>query len=250
MRNKKYLNSAIGLIALVALVIVALAIYSNNPPHSAIPAAAQPPTSVRATMRVDLPTINPITTPTATVGSVSALTVKPISATAPTSAVGINLLFPWSESVPDVKIFQPGGLPLITQEVALRALLARQGVKDISSVSNNKVIANGEAITYKAFYGLVTIGGRRPGGPWAGSFLNVPLSNCTLDGKCTPTGKTLDHIENRPMWLFDFEITTPVSGIPCQPNIPCTPARNNNHSVDLLDAETLMFFGGFSYYQP
>ena len=112
-------------------------------------------------------------------------------------------------------------------------------------------MVNGQTILYTAYYGLVTVGYRGPNGLWAGSFLNVPISKCTVDGKCTETGEVLDHIENRPMWLIDLEIDVPNGGATCPPaGTPCPKPRDNNHQVNLVDAQTLMFIGGADYYQP
>jgi hypothetical protein len=54
----------------------------------------------------------------------------------------------------------------------------------------------GKPVTVSATYGIGTLG--RPGGPglpWLGD-RNVPLKG---------TGTILDHVENRPMWILDYD---------------------------------------------
>ena len=81
----------------------------------------------------------------------------------------------------------------------------------------------GETVTIRAEYGLVTLG--RPGEhgrDWLGD-RNIPL----------PTGEVLDHIERRPMWIVDYgNVIAYGSGCPrCPPPI-------FNHIVYAVDAQT------------
>ena len=45
--------------------------------------------------------------------------------------------------------------------------------------------------------------------------LNIGVETCSVDGKCTPTGEVLDHLENRSMWILDMEgVSQPGAGNP------------------------------------
>lgn len=271
MRNKRNLNFAIGLIALLAFGTIALAIYINSIAETGTPIVAQPAASARTAIAASLPTTRqstaipatiPVTRPVVieTPAIILAIPASPaitpaVTTLPPTGEAAINQPKPQAYSQRllslGIKVVPAVGPPIISQETALKVLFSRLNPKDSFIISDSQVVINGTVIPFRATYGLVTVGGPGPNGGWAGSFLNAPLSNCTLDGKCTPTGEVLDHIENRPMWLIDLEITVPVGGQTCPPaSTPCSRPPDPNHQVDLLDAQTLSLFGGASYYQP
>ncbi|HMM42205.1 MAG TPA: hypothetical protein PKA95_09915 [Thermomicrobiales bacterium] len=118
----------------------------------------------------------------------------------------------------DLTIIRTDAPPLISQADAMDAV-SRLGVPWGQGGE-----WEGREVTVAATYGLVTAG--RPGEdgkPWVG-LRNIPL----------PDGTTLDHIEDRPMWVIDYGNTYFV-GAGCP---ECTPPPDYNHSVYLIDAAT------------
>jgi hypothetical protein len=105
---------------------------------------------------------------------------------------------------------------------------------------------NGKTVSLTATYGLATFGKRNQNGLWEGS-VNIPIQTCNADGKCNPTGKYLDHIENRPVWILDYGNTEwPASARPCATSLCPTPTVYN-HSVYAVDAITGAPLFGWPY---
>jgi hypothetical protein len=90
----------------------------------------------------------------------------------------------------------------------------------------------GKTVTIKSYYGLVTKGSRNSKGEWVGGPINIQLQTCSSSNQCTPTGKVLDRIENRPMWVVDYgNVAFRTSGIGGTP-------YSHNHAAYLIDEET------------
>ncbi|HBY46294.1 MAG TPA: hypothetical protein DEG70_08580 [Chloroflexi bacterium] len=127
----------------------------------------------------------------------------------------------------DLTVVRTDAPPLISQAEAMEAV-SRLGVP-----WGNGGEWEGRTVTVVATYGLVTAGQAGEGGkPWVG-LRNLPL----------PDGKTLDHIEGRPMWVVDYGNTFFI-GAGCP---ECTPPPNYNHSVYLVDAETASAWVAWGY---
>lgn len=255
MEKKRVLNIVLGMVALAALVVVGAAAF--NPGPTAPPVAARP---------TEIPTLRPTLAPASPAPAIGA-TLTVTAAPKPPSAAPATLTppvttpatggFPTITNGPEypAQFAQEGlfirpvaGTPLVSREAALKAMVPRTPDDTFTIVSDHQIVINGQTILFTAYYGLVTVGYRGPNGLWAGSFLNIPLHDCTK-GTCQPTGETLDHIENRPMWLFDLQITVALSHATCPPaGTPCPQTIDPNHQVNLVDAQTLMFIGGVSYY--
>ncbi len=264
MEKRKVLNIAIGLVVFAALLIVLLAAFTSNPAPPAPPVAAQPTSQPKITTKLPptaapatvTPTSQPVTTTAAatnTPGVTLTPTVVPVVTPTwggfPTITNGPQ--YPSKFAEQGLFIKPVAGTPIVSRDDALRAMLNRGEQTTLTIVSDHQIVVNGQSILYTAYYGLVTDGYRGPNGLWAGGNLNVPVSKCTVDGKCVPTGEVLDHLENRPMWVVDLQITVQPSMPTCPPvGTPCPRYPLPNHSVNLIDAQTLMFFGGIIYYQP
>ena len=247
MEKKRVLNIVLGLVAFAALVVVGVAAFNPGPPA--------PPVAARPTLP---PTAAPASpTPTSLTTAPATATPKPPATLTPPVTTSTPGSFPTITNGPEYppQFAQAGlfirpvaGTPLVSRETALKAMIPRSPGDTFTIVSDHQIVINGRTILYTAYYGLVTDGFRGPDGRWAGSFLNIPLRDCTK-GECKPTGETLDHIENRPMWLFDLQITVALSHATCPPaGTPCAETIDPNHEVNLVDAQTLMFIGGISYY--
>jgi hypothetical protein len=79
----------------------------------------------------------------------------------------------------------------------------------------------GQTVSMDAAAGLATVGYRSENGQWLNGPLNMPLSD----------GTTLDHIEDRPVWILDYR--TASTAIPGDPL-----ATPTNHVVYIIDIET------------
>lgn len=90
---------------------------------------------------------------------------------------------------------------------------------------------NGRQITVTVTFGLGSLGSLQAGGSWIPAF-SPPEFTCTALRKCTPTGKSLQRIENHPMWVIDYE------GLPF-----CGTAACDSHTVFLIND-----VGGTIYY--
>ncbi len=94
---------------------------------------------------------------------------------------------------------------------------------------------DGKLITVTATFGLATFGKPGADGKWIG-FTGVPEFTCTGIRQCTRTGKMLDHIENRPMWVLDYKnLTFYGSG------------ATYNHTVYSVDDKTGLMLYGWTY---
>lgn len=256
MENRRVLNIAIGLVAFAALLVVILVVFNTGAPAPSV--AARPTATAPATPNLAItstPTVRPTWT---TIAATSTPAIIPTTGTpAITATTLIPDEFPTITNGPEYPanfaqqglFIQPvAGKPPVSWETALKAMIPKDDPFTI--VSDHQYIENGQTILYTAYYGLVTDGFRGPDGRWAGNFLNIPLRDCAK-GACNPTGEVLDHLENRPMWLFDLQITVALSHATCPPaGTPCAETIDPNHQVNLVDAQTLMFIGGVSYYRP
>ncbi|MBN9391787.1 MAG: hypothetical protein J0I20_27375 [Chloroflexi bacterium] len=256
MENRKILNIAIGMVAFAALLVLGLVVFNASATAPGVPAR---PTALLPTATPSTPTPTITTRPTSTTTVTNAPTLSPVTGTSPI-ATPTPGLFPTITNGPEypaifaeegIFIRPASGKPLVSRETAFQAMTSRSQGPIPTIISDHEIVTDGQTTLYTAYYGLVTVGYRGPNGLWAGSFLNIPVENCTVKGDCTPTGEVLDHLENRPMWLFDFEVDIPIGGVTCPPaGTPCPTPRDDNHAIDLVDAQTLMFIGGMSYYRP
>src|SRR5436305_14790981 len=108
-----------------------------------------------------------------------------------------------------LKIIRAAGTPLISMNDAIKAFAAQVNYNYKQMDPNATLPAPGSDLTnltdqgrtvkVTMTYGLVTQGSPSPAG-WTGN-VNIELVNCTADGKCTGTGKYLDHFDNRPVWI-------------------------------------------------
>lgn len=97
---------------------------------------------------------------------------------------------------------------------------------------------DGKVVTVTATFGLATFGKPGPNGKWVG-ITDVPEFTCAAIRQCTRTGKTLDHIENRPMWVLDYKnLTFYGSG------------ATYNHTVYTVDDKTDLMLYGWAYNEP
>lgn len=237
MRKQQFVVLVRGLFVLLALGALGLAFSASPGPAEIVTIAAQP--------TIPLPTATVQAATPQRVTTAAKITTRPnLTTLAATPDSYEQLLLSLG-----VKVVKPGGPPIVAMETALKAIFARSEDTNTLTISSDKIVVNGQVIRFRATYGLVTVGGSGPDGGWGGSFLNERLSDCTHSGQCQPTGETLDHIENRPMWLFDLEVMVPNGGATCLPVGTCAPPVDNNHQIDLVDAKTLTFFGGIDYYR-
>lgn len=167
----------------------------------------------------------------------------PASSSAPTSSsetqVGQAYDRPYSKDPIFIKVIRVAATPLVSQDVAVKALTNFVGGLPYATDNNS--------VTISATYGLVTQGQRLPNGTWEGE-QNIRVANCTVAGKCTPTGQVLDHIENRLMWVIDFGgVSVSSSSQICNQGGTCTVPAPHRHAVYLIDATTLQVIMGTSY---
>jgi hypothetical protein len=242
MNGKSYIRIFFGLVILLIVAAFALIVYASTTSSVTDKSNSVSQAGSNA-VQVTVPT------------SPTSMSVPTASPTPATFEVLVGQPYPRAYSQPParIKVVRTAASPLVSQEIALRSLLGQQNISNAQILSANKMEADGKSISFTATYGLVTVGERGTDGKWSG-LENIGLANCTPDGKCSSTVEVLDHIENRLMWVFDFEISLPSSAprwtpTNCQPNISCTVPPSPNHSVVLVDAKTLQYIGGTSYYQ-
>jgi len=236
----------LGLLLLLVIIIVGVVSSNSELATSALPSPGLP--AAAATLALT-PTVSKTLTPTI---STLALTAIPTLTEVP---VGQAYDRPFNNTSARVKVIRTADPPIVSLETALKALYAQHGMPNAQiTISGNRLTVNGYSFNSIATYGLVTYGEPGPDGRWAGA-VNISFSSCTIEGKCTPTGEVVDHLENRLMWVLDGEKELPSAWIPgtpapCQANIPCptTPPRPNR-VVTLIDAKTLTSIGGTSYYK-
>lgn len=147
----------------------------------------------------------------------------------------------------DMSITLPPTLSLENSAGAPVTLLRLPGEPPFSREEAMRVVATrfpwglggaweGTPVTVHAWYGLGTIGQRGPTGGWSGS-VNIPLD----------TGDTLDHIEDRPLWLLDYGNVPGIIGSGCP---GCLPPPVYNHNVYAIDAATRSLLWTASYADP
>ena len=267
MNNKRFAKPLIAVFVLTIAFTAGLLLYVSAISKDAAAVSSQPEAKLAAVATVTptiskspaTPTPSPVKSSGASTPGVSA---PPMTATViPDDKIQVGQLYDrlYSRGASSfaIKVTRVANVPLVSMESALLSMMAQRGGKNIKLETNKVVYANGISTPFTATYGAVTIGSRNPSsGGWVGILLNSNLRNCTVAGECSKdVVEVLDHIENRLMWVFDFEQITPTAGMP-----PCwTPANDpgkpcqyieNNQAVTLVDAKTLTFIGGTSYYKP
>lgn len=218
MRSKFILAIGLGLLLLTLLVVF---------PRKEQPASNKPGTNLAASTV----TVVVAVSPTSNYTPVPLVTTPP----PPRKPPPTSLPFPVEELVPlptelkDVSnliMRRAGKASLLSENDALQAV-SNMGVP---FVKGGQYL--GKTVTIKSYYGLVTIGSPNSKGEWVGGPVNIPLQTCSASNQCTPTGKVLDRIENRPMWLLDYgNVAFKTSGI-------AGPPYHHNHSAYLVDEET------------
>jgi len=164
------------------------------------------------------------------------ITVQPSLITPLPAKINTALVpMPFDAQLPNVKIHQSDRQPKISQQFAMKVIYNISGKQLWASPDGKGVTESGKAVTVSATFGLVNEGSLANGRSWAGT-VNLPVSVCDGDGNCKDTGKKIDHLENRPMWIIDYgNLGIPVFDVMCN---GCTPAPVNNHMVYFVDADT------------
>ncbi len=235
MRIQGYVKVAISLVIATAILGLLLAFISSNSRSNKTGDVTTQP--IAAAVTASPPTPTPIivtavpTSPALTKGTAI------VTQTTATVTVDTGQVIPLSFGPSlGVKAIQPSLPPLHTSDIALQALRAHLNIVDIWNLKDSTL--NGQPITVTTTFGLVTEGYRGPDGGWGG-MLNIPLRDCTVTAICTDSGKVLDHVENRPIWLIDIEgIRQPSGG----PN-----AKPTNHVVYGIDDLNLDMFAFGKY---
>jgi len=198
---------------IIALLIIFQSFVSNNPSYSN-----------------GLTNISPLTLVTPAVPGIPIVSTQ----VAITKTAGTVIPLPSSQTV-GLKLINVTENPLIPVEVA-QLSVANIG---ISWALGGEV--DGKPIILSATYGSGTFGGyTNDGKNWVGP-MNFPVRNCSSDGKCTPTGQVLEHIENRLMWILDYgnaKMTAVAPPSQACKSVACTPVPDFNHSVYAVDALT------------
>jgi hypothetical protein len=222
MRQKRYdplLLTALTIVALVALGLLIAATFLTKTEITAEATASKAQTTPVLSNLAAAPT-----TPT----TVAAGSNPNINLTVPTGAIGDIIPLPAQLSTTgDVVVrrsAQPAKLSLDEVLGAIDNPWARGGKAD-----------NGLAITVNITFGLVTVGHRGSDGQWYG-LANIAEFSCTAVRQCTKTGKLLDHVENRPIWVLDYKNL-----------ITFGTGTSYNHTVYLVDDATGQFFYLWGY---
>jgi hypothetical protein len=119
--------------------------------------------------------------------------------------------------------------PLISQQQAM-AIIAQQFPWGLAGNWD------GNQVTVQSWYGLGSIGQAGARGGWLGP-LHIPLS----------TGQTIDHIENRPMWLLAYSNVPGMIASVCP---GCASPPVYTHDVYAVDAQTQSLLWWASYPEP
>ncbi len=228
MRVQGYVKVAISLVIATAIIGLLLAFISSNTKSNKTGEVPIQPNAAAAT-----------TTPiTATPTIATALPTSPIvnqGTASVTVSVDQMIPLPYGSSL-GVKAIKPSSPPIHPSDIVLQALRAR--LNGVDAWNHTASTIDGKPVTVTTTFGLVTEGYKGPDGRWAG-MLNIPLRNCTVTAICTNTGKVMDHVENRPIWLIDIE------GIN-QPNAGAG-GKLTNHVVFGIDDQSLDMFNFGKY---
>ncbi len=150
----------------------------------------------------------------AVLGASAAPSTSPIPVT---PAVGEVIPLPSSKSG-ELTLFRTDKPPAFSQQEAMQ-IVHDFGV-DVALGGERF----GRPVTASAAYGIGTLG--RPGGPglpWLGD-RNIPLKG---------TGVILDHVENRPMWILDYD-----NAYAPAPACPRCDSLFFKHAVYAIDEQT------------
>lgn len=222
-----YLRIAFGFVLVTLIICVLLVLVTNNRNKTQVAASQQPNVVVSVTPAI------PTVTPTQ-ITSAAPITFE--ATATPQIVPGQPISLPYS-SLLGVKAVQPSDLPLHSSDIALQTLRAHLNLVEYWDLKNST--SDGRPITVTTTFGLVTEGYRGPDGGWGG-MVNIPLRDCTIAAVCTDTGKKLDHLENRPMWLIDIEgVSLPSAG--------GSNAKKTNHVVYGIDDLNLDMYGFGAY---
>ena len=252
MRVQGYVKVAISLVIVIIVIVSLLAVNSSNTQSDTTGGVAVQPKTDAATATPVQPkaaTATPVQ-PKADTATAAPKTAAPIIATVlPTSPVVIQgtasvsvgasqvISLPYFSAL-NLRAIKPISPPLHSADIALQTL---KGDDDRWDFANST--ASGKPITVTTTYVLLTEGQPGPvgGAGWNGS-VNIHLRNCTVKRVCTDTGKVLDHLENRPMWLIDVEGISQAVGGPI-PNTTPIPQNHIVYGIDDLDLDYFNFGG-------
>ena len=228
MRVQGYVKVAISLVIATIIIVSLLAINSSHTKSDTTGGVAVQPKADTATAAPKTAAPNIATViPTAPVV---------IQGTASVSVGASQVISLPYFSALNLSAIKPISPPLHSADIALQIV---KGDDDSWDLANSTIA--GKPVTITITYALVTEGYMGPSGKWSG-MVNIHLRNCTVKGVCTDTGKVLDHLENRPMWLIDIEgVSQPVGGP--VPNTTPIPQNHIVFGIDDLDLEYFNFGG-------
>lgn len=157
----------------------------------------------------------------------------------PKLAEGAEIELPYGKKLGMSLKYSSSAVPAIAEAEVIQVIYHYTGGQDWALANGTKFLGK-TPVSAKANFGLATLGGFTPNGrAWVGP-QGFAIHNCDSMGKCVDTGKTLAHIENRPIWLVDYSGLTHVQPMPmCPPGQTCNqPASTTNHVVYVVDPET------------
>ncbi len=243
------LISAIAIVIIGSVIFIWLAVALTNPNKqftaSNSPTLSAPQAQYGAAGTV-LSTLTPTMTPTPSqtltpspTGSTPSQTTpaSDVTVVTPNGKAGEKILVPFETHVP-ISVLSTLVIPITSLQKA-RTAVHNNGMSWALGGTQN-----GKNVTLTAVFGLVTLGvpntsGNKQG--WLGP-QNINIPTCSNDGKCVPTNVTLNHIENRPMWVLDYGNTDfPAAGPGCF-TTPCPTPQIFNHSVYTVDDQTGAIF--------
>lgn len=211
--------------------IIGVALFSTKQPPS--PDRISQPTAESVVVNTPaisvLPTSSPLATPTPAVTS----PVSPLIINNPTNIVVGEVI-----QLPD-QLYSRGGGFTLRRTDKLPVLSVDQALDyNAGAPWERGGLWNGEQVSVTVTFGSGSLGSLQADGSWHASF-NPPEFTCTALRKCTPTGKTLQRVENRPMWVIDYEGLRDCGSVGC-----------DNHTVYIIDDLTGVLFYGFGYSSP
>lgn len=227
MRRKLYIQVLLLTVAIIAIgtVVTVGFIVANSQTNSST--AITTPQGLGATAVVITPTLAP------TVG------VPNLKVLTPTVAIGDIIKLP-SGMDADLKLLRASVAPSLLPQEALD-IVYDKGVPWGRGGQHK-----GKIVTITAAFGTATIGRPLPNGAWGG-IQNIAVETCNA-GKCTSTGQILDRIENRAMWILDYENLDSSDFLrqpaPCGVTIQC---RIHNRSAFAVDVQTKSVLYAWSY---
>ncbi|HEX2916589.1 MAG TPA: hypothetical protein VH186_37865 [Chloroflexia bacterium] len=92
----------------------------------------------------------------------------------------------------------------------------------------------GRTVQIRATYGLATFGSPGPNGAWLGP-QNTPLLTCKSFGQCASSGILLKRLENRPIWLLEYNNLDPSEYPP--PPYACPQCKRHDRTIFAVDCE-------------